>query len=181
MYLLTNEQPRRLVVYDTTIVAFVTTYSIVSSDMLCKTYHCPIDIRDLHMTACSRNVRPSVACASVIPLLLAVQLLAGCQASKESEPPAASSQPIPSPTEIDVERPIETPTPSHSDVVPDAIVVGAGISGLSAALELARGGAAVTVIDMSSVFGGHAVMSQGSLSIVGSPVQEAAGFYHTRP
>ena len=59
------------------------------------------------------------------------------------------------------------------------IVVGAGISGLAAALELGRGGANVTVIDMSSVFGGHAVMSQGSLSIVGSPVQEAAGFHDT--
>ena len=34
----------------------------------------------------------------------------------------------------------------------DVLVVGAGISGLSAALEAARGGASVTVIEMSSVF-----------------------------
>jgi len=59
----------------------------------------------------------------------------------------------------------------HADVV----IVGAGISGLASALELGRGGANVTVVDMSSVFGGHAVMSQGSLSIVGSPVQLAQG------
>lgn len=58
---------------------------------------------------------------------------------------------------------------------PDVIVVGAGISGLSAALDLGRGGAKVTVIDMASVFGGHAVMSQGSVSIVASPAQERAG------
>jgi flavocytochrome c len=57
----------------------------------------------------------------------------------------------------------------------DAVIVGAGISGLACALELGRAGAKVTVIDMSSVFGGHAVMSQGSLSIAGSPVQEAQG------
>jgi flavocytochrome c len=57
----------------------------------------------------------------------------------------------------------------------DVIVVGAGISGLSAALELGRSGAKVTVIDMSSVFGGHAVMSQGSVSIVATPAQEHAG------
>lgn len=57
----------------------------------------------------------------------------------------------------------------------DVIVVGAGISGLSAALDLGRGGARVTVIDMSSVFGGHAVMSQGSVSIVATPAQERAG------
>lgn len=57
----------------------------------------------------------------------------------------------------------------------DVIIVGAGISGLSAALDLGRGGAQVTVIDMASVFGGHAVMSQGSLSIVATPTQKAAG------
>src|SRR4051812_23210007 len=34
----------------------------------------------------------------------------------------------------------------------DVIIVGAGISGLAAALELGRGGADVTLIDMSSVF-----------------------------
>ena len=59
--------------------------------------------------------------------------------------------------------------------IPDVIIVGAGISGLSAALDLGRGGAKVTVVDMSSVFGGHAVMSQGSLSIVATPAQQRAG------
>jgi uncharacterized protein len=55
------------------------------------------------------------------------------------------------------------------------IVVGAGISGLSAALDLGRGGPRVTVGEMSSVFGGHAVMSQGSVSIVATPAQERVG------
>ena len=63
----------------------------------------------------------------------------------------------------------------HREPPPDLIVVGAGISGLSAALEAARGGAQVEVIDMGSVFGGHAVVAHGGLAIVGSPVQEAAG------
>jgi uncharacterized protein len=114
-----------------------------------------------------------------ISILLAIQLLSGCQASKETNPPASSSQPKQSPREIAAEGFAESTPPARPEAVPDAIVVGAGISGLSAALELARGGAAVTVIDMSSVFGGHAVMSQGSLSIAGSPVQEAAGFHDT--
>ena len=61
----------------------------------------------------------------------------------------------------------------------DVIVVGAGISGLSAALEAARGGATVTVVDMWSVFGGHAVMSHGAVSIVGTPVQAASGIVDT--
>jgi predicted oxidoreductase len=55
----------------------------------------------------------------------------------------------------------------------DIVIVGAGISGLSAALEAARAGAYVTVIDMASVFGGHAVMSSGMVCIVGTPEQAA--------
>jgi predicted oxidoreductase len=54
----------------------------------------------------------------------------------------------------------------------DVIVVGAGISGLCAALEGARRGANVTVIDMGSVFGGHAVMSSGMVCMVGTPEQQ---------
>ena len=57
----------------------------------------------------------------------------------------------------------------------DVIIVGAGISGLATALDLGRGGAKVMVVDMASVFGGHAVMSQGSTSIVGTPAQQEAG------
>lgn len=51
-------------------------------------------------------------------------------------------------------------------------VLGAGISGLSAALEAARGGASVLVADMSTVGGGHAILSNGAVSIVGTPLQE---------
>jgi predicted oxidoreductase len=57
----------------------------------------------------------------------------------------------------------------------DVIIVGAGIAGLSAAVEIARSGRDVLVVDMASVFGGHAVSAHGGLAIVGSPVQEAAG------
>ncbi len=55
---------------------------------------------------------------------------------------------------------------------PDLIVVGAGISGLSAALEAARSGLTVTVLELNSVPGGHAVISSGGLSLVGTPLQE---------
>ena len=67
----------------------------------------------------------------------------------------------------------DTATP---DSPPNVIIVGAGISGLSAALELGRGGANVTVVDMSSVFGGHAVMSQGGVSVVDTPIQRETGW-----
>ncbi|MBL9126732.1 MAG: FAD-binding protein, partial [Verrucomicrobiales bacterium] len=48
----------------------------------------------------------------------------------------------------------------------DLVVVGTGISGLAAALDAGRAGANVTVIDMWSVFGGHAVMSSGLVCLV---------------
>src|ERR1043165_3736699 len=56
----------------------------------------------------------------------------------------------------------------------DILIVGAGISGLCAALEAARAGAQVTLIDMASVFGGHAVMSSGMVCMVGTPEQQAS-------
>jgi flavocytochrome c len=63
------------------------------------------------------------------------------------------------------------PLPTTADVV----VVGAGVGGLAAAYELARGGADVVVVDMSSIFGGHAVMATGDLSLVDTPFQRAKG------
>ena len=84
--------------------------------------------------------------------------------------PLSGCSPKKTPNVTTSERPSEPPQQAL-----DVIVVGAGISGLSAALDLGRGGAKVTVIDMSSVFGGHAVMSQGSVSIVATPAQERAG------
>ena len=56
----------------------------------------------------------------------------------------------------------------------DIVVVGAGISGLCAGLEAARAGANVTVVDMGSVFGGHAVMSSGMVCMVNTPEQQAS-------
>ena len=56
----------------------------------------------------------------------------------------------------------------------DAIVVGAGLSGLSAAVEMGRGGVDVLVVEMNSMAGGHAVMA-GGVAIVGTPVQESSG------
>ncbi len=57
----------------------------------------------------------------------------------------------------------------------DVLVIGAGIAGLSAAFELGTAGVKTTVIDIASVFGGHAVMSQGGLAIVDTPTQREQG------
>jgi uncharacterized protein len=63
---------------------------------------------------------------------------------------------------------------------PDIVVVGAGLAGLSAALEAARGGAKVIVMDMASVFGGHAVMSEGDVTIVNTPLQQDNGIHDSQ-
>ncbi|MCI0538727.1 MAG: FAD-dependent oxidoreductase [Verrucomicrobiales bacterium] len=55
----------------------------------------------------------------------------------------------------------------------DLVIVGTGISGLAAALDAGRAGANVTVIDMWSVFGGHAVMSGGLVCLMDTPFQRA--------
>jgi predicted oxidoreductase len=61
-------------------------------------------------------------------------------------------------------------TPNDADV----IVVGAGLAGLSAAVEIGRRGIDVLVVDMNSVAGGHTVLA-GGVALVGTPVQEQAG------
>jgi len=55
-----------------------------------------------------------------------------------------------------------------------AVVVGAGLAGLSAAVEMGSQGVPVLVLDMNSVAGGHAVLA-GGVTLVGTPVQERAG------
>ncbi|MCX5851308.1 MAG: FAD-dependent oxidoreductase [Deltaproteobacteria bacterium] len=59
----------------------------------------------------------------------------------------------------------------HNDVV----VVGTGVSGLAAIWELARSNIDVAVIEMSSHYGGTALMSEGRICIIGTPEQAHAG------
>jgi uncharacterized protein len=70
----------------------------------------------------------------------------------------------------------ERPLPHANSVeTTDLIIVGAGLAGLSAALQAGRSGAKVLVIDEASIFGGHAIMSEGELNIIDSPFQRSKG------
>lgn len=66
---------------------------------------------------------------------------------------------------------IETKT--HIDA--EAIIVGVGIAGFSAAVEMGRQGVNVLMLDMNPVVGGHAVMA-GGFAIVDTPIQLRDGF-----
>ncbi len=67
------------------------------------------------------------------------------------------------------------PEPEQAPLDAEAIVVGAGIAGLSAAVEMGRSGVNVLLLDMNSVMGGHAVMA-GGFAIVDTPIQKREGF-----
>ena len=60
---------------------------------------------------------------------------------------------------------------------PDILIVGAGVAGLSAALEAAGAGFQVIVIDISTVGGGHAIVSNGAICLVNTPLQQRRGIH----
>ncbi|MEX0727142.1 MAG: FAD-dependent oxidoreductase, partial [Planctomycetaceae bacterium] len=123
-----------------------------------------------------RNVPGGVLSATMaVGCLVLFFGMSGCQSGSQAEEQAKAKQKTVPSTEKPVEKTATENKAADAELDSDVIVVGAGISGLTAALELGRGGARVTVVDMSSVYGGHAVMSQGSLCLIGSPVQAAHG------
>jgi flavocytochrome c len=58
----------------------------------------------------------------------------------------------------------------------DVVVVGAGIAGLSAALEAESHGARVVVIEANSMAGGHAIRA-GGFALVDTPLQRSKGLH----
>jgi len=64
------------------------------------------------------------------------------------------------------------PAPPAIDA--DVLVIGAGIAGLSAALEASEAEASVTLVEINSVGGGHAVKA-GGLFMVDTPLQNEKG------
>ncbi len=57
--------------------------------------------------------------------------------------------------------------PAHWDKEADVVVIGAGATGLPAAIQAAEGGASVILIDANTDVGGHAILSGGNLALGG--------------
>src|SRR5580704_7781659 len=57
--------------------------------------------------------------------------------------------------------------PRHWDSVADVVIVGAGATGLPAAIEAAENGASVIIVDQNYDIGGHAIESGGNIALGG--------------
>ena len=66
--------------------------------------------------------------------------------------------------------------PDEGDITCDVAVLGAGLAGHCAAIEAARAGAQVVVLEKMPEIGGSTVLSGGSFAFAGTPDQRALGY-----
>src|ERR1039458_3404728 len=57
--------------------------------------------------------------------------------------------------------------PARWDKEADVVVIGAGATGLPAAIQAAEGGASVILIEANTDVGGHAILSSGNVALGG--------------
>ena len=70
-------------------------------------------------------------------------------------------------TGLGIEQAKAEARPGHWDKEADVVVIGAGATGLPAAIQAAEGGASVILIDANTDVGGHAILSGGNLALGG--------------
>ena len=83
------------------------------------------------------------------------------------------------PTEFSPSCPVALDKVRHWDIETDVVVVGFGAAGATSALEAARGGARVTLLEVASGHGGASALSGGEIYMGGgggTPIQRAFGF-----
>src|SRR5215472_16192058 len=70
-------------------------------------------------------------------------------------------------TSFGVEQAKAEVRPAHWDKEVDVVVIGAGATGLPAAIQAAEGGATVIVVEANTDVGGHAILSGGNVALGG--------------
>ncbi|MEU1960196.1 FAD-dependent oxidoreductase [Nocardia sp. NPDC019304] len=77
-------------------------------------------------------------------------------------------------------RPLRASRVEHWDLRADVVIAGYGIAGVSAAIEAARAGADVLVLERTGGWGGAAALAGGFIYLGGgTPLQQALGFEDT--
>ena len=62
-----------------------------------------------------------------------------------------------------------------NNAIADVVVVGSGFAGLSAAIAAAEAGASVILLEKENHIGGNSIISGGTVTVVGSPIQAREG------
>jgi succinate dehydrogenase/fumarate reductase flavoprotein subunit len=62
--------------------------------------------------------------------------------------------------------------PKHWDREADVVIIGAGATGLPAAIEAIENGASVIVVDVNTDVGGHAIVSGGNIALGGGTIRQ---------
>ncbi|MGW4633616.1 FAD-dependent oxidoreductase [Nocardia sp. NPDC004415] len=84
------------------------------------------------------------------------------------------------PPRTDTVRPLRANTVTHWDFEADVVVAGYGIAGVCAAIEAARAGARVLILERTGGWGGAAALAGGFVYLGGgTPLQKALGFEDT--
>jgi succinate dehydrogenase/fumarate reductase flavoprotein subunit len=64
------------------------------------------------------------------------------------------------------------PVPKHWDLQADIVIIGAGATGLCAAIEAIENGASVIAVDANTDVGGHAIVSGGNVALGGGTTRQ---------
>ena len=67
--------------------------------------------------------------------------------------------------------------PGLPETAADVVIVGSGAAGLAAAVEARKAGSSVIVLEKMGSIGGNSGISQGLMSVPGTPVQEKLGIH----
>jgi urocanate reductase len=96
--------------------------------------------------------------------------MAGCGQSV-----APTTAPAPTAAPVEVIKEVKPWLPEKWDREADVVIVGAGGTGVVAAIEAASAGTRVLVVEKAPVAGGSTILSGGCVEAAGTPVQRAAG------